>query len=161
MKSNLEKQNEEQAAFEKWALEKGYDLSLQLGGYSYYSTLDAWNAWKARAELKSEADAVHHLPIGSVVEYYEPDTGQAPVFDRARMIVVEHSRDCGNEPLYMVAKNAIAPPPDKYKFYSRVYLTYRLHAGGFKGNVPISLLRDTGERIKVEPFKIESWMEES
>lgn len=104
--------------------------------------------------------APHALPIGAVVEYRAPDLGGGinDTYDRARLVVVQHSRDCDGTPLYMVAKRAIAPPPEEHKVYSRPYLIYRLHAGWFAGNVGCSCLSDTGQRVGVERFKVEPWM---
>ena len=95
--------------------------------------------------------AAHALPIGAVVEYQSPDNE----FDRAILVVVEHSRDCNATPLYMVAKRPIAPPGKRLApafLASQEYLEYRLHAGWFEANVPLTCLRDTGQRVKVRPF---------
>ncbi len=46
----------------------------------------------------------HSFAVGREVEFYD---GEA---DSAVLIIVEHSRDVDGRPLYMLAKNPIAPP---------------------------------------------------
>lgn len=96
--------------------------------------------------------APHKLPLGAVVIYRDREIG-----NRARLIVVQHSRDCDGEPLYMAAERPIAPPPCEYRLYSKGYLAYRLCAGWFVGNVSIATFTDTGERVKVERFEVERY----
>ena len=94
--------------------------------------------------MKTEQpNAQHTLPLGAVVIYKDENK-------TAKLVVVQHSRDCDQTPLYMVGENPIAPPDDK--LYSMGYLTYRLHVGCFAGNVPLSMLTDTGERVPLERF---------
>lgn len=101
--------------------------------------------------MKTEKpNADHALPLGAVV-IYKNETGTA------KLVVVQHSRDCDKSPLYMVAENAIMPPPAAYKLYSVGYLAYRLHAGWYAGNVALSTLRDTGERVEVRRFDVERY----
>lgn len=100
-----------------------------------------------RSNVKEEREkpgATHKLPLGAVVIYRDGDR-------RAKLIVVQHSRDCDESPLYMVGERPIIPPGDK--LYSMAYLVYRLHAGWFVGNVPLSLLRDTGERVTIDNWQ--------
>lgn len=98
-------------------------------------------------------NAAHSLPIGAVVDY----TSEGKL-DHARLVVVQHSRDCDGEPLYMVGKEPIEPPPVEYGLYSRGYLAYRLHVGWFAGNVPLSMLKDTGKRVAVARFEVERYL---
>lgn len=101
--------------------------------------------------MKTEKqNAQHALPLGAVVIYKDETK-------TAKLVVVQHSRDCDQTPLYMVGEKPIAPPDDKYKLYSMGYLTYRLHVGCFAGNVPLSMLTDTGERVPLERFDVERY----
>lgn len=101
--------------------------------------------------------AEHRLPLGAVVIYNAPGSEADPLDagDRARLIIVHHSRDCDGEPLYMAAKRPIALPPVEYTLYSYEYLAYRLKVGWFVGNCGIDLFEDTGLRCEVFPFAME------
>lgn len=85
------------------------------------------------------------------------DHEDSPRQGRARLVVVQHSRDCDQSPLYMVAEKPIIPPDKRFRCYSQGYLAYRLHAGWFEGNVAIDRLKDTGERVELERFDVESF----
>jgi hypothetical protein len=85
------------------------------------------------------------LPIGAVVDFEFPEQHK-----RARLVVVGHSD--GDGTLYMLAERPIAEPLDA-KLYSMEYLVYALHAGWMAGHVPLSMIRDTGERVKVVAFE--------
>lgn len=89
----------------------------------------------------------HDLPLGTEVVYRHPENG-----DQATLIVVQHSRDCGGDPLYMVAQRPIEPPPGEFKLYSLCYLAYRLNAGWFVGNVGRASLTPTGRKMRTTPF---------
>lgn len=96
-------------------------------------------------ELEKNLATQHALPLGAVVIYRCDD-------NVAKLIVVQHSRDCDGTPLYMVGQEPLEPPPSRYKIYSTEYLVYRLHVGWFAGNVPAEILTDTGERVATVPF---------
>ena len=104
-------------------------------------------------------DTKHALPIGAVVIYTAPECYEAPE-NRARLVIVEHSHDCDGSPLYMAAERPIVPPPANHKLYSMGYLAYRLHAGWFVGNAPLSCFEDTGRRVRVEKFDVERYRPE-
>lgn len=103
---------------------------------------------------KEKPGDAHRLPIGAVVIYTDEERG-----DRARLVIVQHSRDCDGEPLYMAGQEPVAPPPDEYRLYSRGYLAYRLRVGWFVGNVALASFKDTGERVEVERFDVERFPE--
>lgn len=86
-----------------------------------------------------------HYPIGAVVDFIHAEEHK-----KARLVVVAHSH--GDETLHMLAEHPIAAPLDA-KLYSMANLVYSLHAGWRAGHVPASMLRDTGERVKVVPFE--------
>lgn len=95
------------------------------------------------------------LPVGAVVDYTSPDG-----LDRARMVIVALSLGNARDPetLYFAAKQPIAPPPPEHKLYSRPYLAWALNAGWFVGNCDRHLLKDTGERVKVEKFDVHPYL---
>jgi hypothetical protein len=101
--------------------------------------------------------APHTLPVGAVVIYAINDPEDPRHGDRARMVIVQHSRDVGGDPLYMAAQEPIAPPPEEYKVFSPGYLAYRLCAGWYVGNAPLSRFTDTGERVTVQRFEVERY----
>lgn len=100
--------------------------------------------------MSEKPNSEHALPLGAVVVYKDENK-------TATLVVVQHSRDCDQTPLYMVGEKPIAPPDNKFKLYSMGYLTYRLHVGTFSGNVPLSMLTDTGKRVKLERFHVERY----
>lgn len=87
------------------------------------------------------------LPIGAVVDY-------AHEHKRARLIVVGIAPGNVRDPypLYFLAERPIAWLDAK--LYSKEFLAFNLEAGWTAGNVDHHLLTDTGERVKVEPFKM-------
>jgi hypothetical protein len=85
----------------------------------------------------------HRLPVGAVVMFHDEH-------NTARLVIVQHSRDCAGTPFYMAAQHPISPPDTK--LYSVGYLVYRLTAGWFVGNCVLGDFHDTGDRVPVMPF---------
>ena len=94
----------------------------------------------------------HALPVGAVVILRKDG-------DVARMVIVQHSRDCDGTPLYMAGKEPIEPPSDEHLIYSKPYMAYRMHVGWFIGNAPLSFFEDTGQRETVKPFDVQRYLE--
>lgn len=87
-------------------------------------------------------------PVGAVVIYSNEDEGRT-----ARMIVV-HVSNYDNEPLLYLASKPISPPDgDEAKLFHPINLVYHMMAGWWAGGVDVSGVVDTGERVKVIPFK--------
>ncbi|RKP44658.1 hypothetical protein [Pararobbsia silviterrae] len=93
---------------------------------------------------------LHRLPVGAVVIYTDKLAEL-----RAKLVIVQLTRDEEGTPLYVLGEKPIAPPPPEHTMFSRPYLAYRMLVGWFVGEAVATNIKDTDERVKVRPFDAE------